>query len=507
MFFLARQVGRCCFTQRSAAAKVKLRIHARSCHNGAAVETVDKSVPDGLSYKFMPGTIPLVDMTVGQLIENAAKQWPDREIFVSVHQGIRMTYKQALARADRIAAGLLKLGLKPGDRVGLWGPNDLEWAIVFMGLVRAGFVAVAINPVYRQGEIDYVVTKVGVTAIVAPAKFKTQDYFSMLENTRTKYQSLKHIILWNSDSRTGAYRLTDVESLGNKIEIEAIGQMQGEISPNNACNIQFTSGTTGEPKAPVLSHRSFVNNAIQSVGRYGDLMNNPRICLNVPFFHAFGIVKGLMTTFCSGATLVIESPIFNPKATINAIAKEKCTGAYGTPTMWINATNAQKNTNAPMESLQWAASGGAHASPDLIKNVIRTFSVENFMTLYGLSELTAIAFSTIPGEPEELMCTSSIWLQHHLEAKVVDKNGSLVPFGTPGELIVKGYSTMMEYWGDPETTSKTLDEGWLKTGDKFILHKDGYGCTVGRIKDMVIRGGENINPRVRYTIPNFKVYF
>ncbi|XP_015113324.1 acyl-CoA synthetase family member 2, mitochondrial [Diachasma alloeum] len=465
-------------------------------YDDSAASRTSPSQSDNLSHKYNPGAVPLVDMTVGQLVERAARLWPNREAFVSIPQGIRITYKQALERGDKIAAGLKKLGLKPRDRVGIWGPNDVEWSLAFLGITRAGLVAVGINPAYRQAEIDYCIEKVGVSAVVAPAKFKTQDYGAMLENTRSKGGLFRHIILWSREHRTGAHRLVDVESLGGKVEVEAIRHTQGEISAHDGCNIQFTSGTTGQPKAPFISHRSIVNNGIQVAEREGLPRDHHRICLNVPFFHAFGMVQGLMAMFHSGSTLVIESQTFNPRASIEAIAREKCTGAFGTPTMWVNMMSIQSQLKAPVDELKWVVTGGANASPEMIKNVVITFGLENFRMIYGLTETTAVMFSTNPGEPEELTHSTVGCLQHHLEVKVVDERGALVPFGTPGELLMRGYSAMMGYWGDPEGTSKTIDgDGWLRTGDKFVLREDGYGHIVGRIKDMVIRGGENIYPK------------
>ncbi|XP_063989911.1 medium-chain acyl-CoA ligase ACSF2, mitochondrial [Diachasmimorpha longicaudata] len=503
MFVIRRQFCRHFFNENNLIRKFVNGNYADKSHNRTYVETVasrnSTSRSDNLSYKYNPGTIPLVDMTVGQLIERAANRWPNREAFVSIPQGVRITYKEALERGDKIAAGLRKLGLKPGERVGIWGPNDIEWCLAFLGIARAGLVAVGINPAYRQGEIDYSIERVGISAVVASAKFKTQDYGEMLENARRRENKgglFRHIILWSHEHRTGAHRLVDVESLGDKVDVEAIRLTQGEISPNDACNIQFTSGTTGQPKAPCISHRSMVNNGIQAAEREGLPRAHHRICFNVPFFHAFGMIQGLMTMFHSGSTLIIESPTFNPRASIEAIAREKCTGVFGTPTMLINMMSIQNQLKAPIDDLKWALTGGATASPEMIKNMISTFSLETFFMIYGLTETTAVMFATIPGEPEELTYSTVGCLQHHLEVKVVDEKGSLVPFGTPGELLMKGYSTMMGYWDDPQTTSKIIDdEGWLRTGDKFVLREDGYGQIVGRLKDMVIRGGENIYPK------------
>ncbi|XP_034945847.1 medium-chain acyl-CoA ligase ACSF2, mitochondrial [Chelonus insularis] len=454
------------------------------------------TVNQDLSYRFYPGELPIVDMTIGQAINTAVEQWPHRECLVSAHQGVRLTYAEVLRRADKLAAGLKKLGLKKGDRVGLWGPNDYEWMISFVAISRAGFIMVGINPAYQQKELNYCLQKVEVSAVIAPAKFRTQDYGLMLLNAKNECLSLQHIILWSDDYVTGTRRLSDIESLGSKTEVEAIAATQDEISPYDGCNIQFTSGTTGYPKAPLLSHRSFVNNGRQTAKRAGLPASHHKVCLNVPFFHAFGMIHGFMAGVYSGSTLVLESPTFNPKNSIDTIAKEKCSVAYGTPTMWVNMLDVQDRIKAPIDSLKLTTSGGANVSPNLLKEIRRIFHVEAATIVYGLTETTAMVFQTKPGDPLELADFTVGRVHDHVEVMVVDEKGSIVPIGTPGELLIRGYAIMKGYWNDPESTSKTINkDGWLKTGDKFILHANGYGEVIGRLKDMIIRGGENIFPK------------
>ncbi|CAD6208854.1 GSCOCG00010683001-RA-CDS [Cotesia congregata] len=450
-----------------------------------------------LSYRSNPGKEPIIDTTVGKLFEQVSKEFPNRECVVSVEQdNTRLTYSQVLERADKLAAGLKKLNINYGDRVGVWGPNHYQWLISFIGIARAGCIMVGINPAYQQNELNYSLNKVQVNTVIAPDKFRSQDYGKMLREAKNNCSALKNIILWTDKAIPGTYKFSDVESLASKIEIEGIAATQNEISPYDGCNIQFTSGTTGFPKAPLISHKSFVNNGRMTVYR-SQLMNyHHKACLNVPFFHAFGMIHGCMVAFNTGMTLVLESPTFNPKKSIETIVKEKCTLAYGTPTMWVNMLDMQDRLKAPISSLHLTATGGAIISPELIKKIRNTFKVEKPSIIYGLTESTAVVFHSVPGDPPELNDYTVGYLHDHLEAMVVDDNGSPVPIGKPGELWTRGYSTMIGYWNDKENTSKTItDNGWLKTGDKFILHSNGYGEVIGRLKDMIIRGGENIFPK------------
>ncbi|XP_008554217.1 medium-chain acyl-CoA ligase ACSF2, mitochondrial isoform X1 [Microplitis demolitor] len=463
------------------------------------LNSTENNIDSSSSYRFYPGKLPIIDITVGKLFEKACKEFKNRECVVSVHQNnIRLTYNQVLERADKLAAGLKKLNLKYGDRVGVWGPNDYQWLLAFIAISRAGCIMVGINPAYQQNELNYCLNKVQVNTVIAPDKFRTQDYGKMLIDAKNTCPSLKNIILWTDNSIKGTYRFSDIESLATNVEIEGIKATQNEISPYDGCNIQFTSGTTGYPKAPLLSHRSFVNNGRQIVERAGLINNNihHKVCLNVPFFHAFGMIHGCMAGFYAGMTFVLESPIFNPKNSIETIVNEKCTVAYGTPTMWVNMLDMQEKLQARISSLHLTTTGGAIVSPELMKKIRNTFKVDKPTIIYGLTENTAVVFHTVPEDPHELTDYTVGRLHDHIEAKVVDENGQTIPIGTPGELWTRGYSTMIGYWNDPENTSKTIDEaGWLKSGDKFILHANGYGEVVGRLKDIIIRGGENIFPK------------
>ncbi|XP_043517804.1 medium-chain acyl-CoA ligase ACSF2, mitochondrial [Frieseomelitta varia] len=441
------------------------------------------------------GNVPLTDEPIGKLVEIAAEKWPDRECVISLHQNVRLTFSDVVRRADRLAAGLMKLGMKRGDRLGIWGPNDVEWLITFICASRGDFILVAINPNFQLDELNYCIQKVGVKAVISPDNFKTQDYSRMLLQVRQTCSTLEHIIIYSKDHVTGTRRFNDVEQLASRIEVERIAAEQDQISCYNGSNIQFTSGTTGKPKATLLSHSCLVNNSKQAAIR-AEFNVGQKVCLNVPFFHAFGILKGLLCMFHAGLTLVLPSPSFNPVKSLNAIIREKCNVVYGTPTMWINLLDVHQQLQPPPITLACGVTGGSPASPQLFNTIRECFNFDNIKTIYGLTETTGIIFESLANESAELTNNTVGHLANHVEAMVVDENGNVVPFGTPGELWIRGYCNMMKYWHDEDATKKTITkDGWLKTGDQFVLRSDGYGQIIGRLKDMLIRGGENIFPK------------
>ncbi|CAB0033956.1 unnamed protein product [Trichogramma brassicae] len=419
------------------------------------------SSDDGLSYMRNPGTGPLLETTIGHLAQRAAERWPDEvcvhDLAAADSSGLRLTYSQLLRRADRLAAGLREIGLRPGDRIGIWGPNSHHWLLAYVASARAGLICAGINPFYQQSEIEYCVKKIEAKAVFAPRAYRSQNYADMLlkvkagDRSSSSSSSLEHLIIYSDDDHVaGTRKCSDLELLASSIQVEAVGREQEEISPRSGTNIQFTSGTTGNPKATLISHRSMVNNSRQAVERLG-IGRGARICLNVPYFHAFGMIMGVSGPFHAGSTVVLEGPTFNPARSIDAIVRHKCDVTFGTPTMW---------------------------------------------SIYGLTECTAICNQSLRDEAQELTDTTIGYISDHTEIKVIDENGNTVPMGKPGELCVRGYSTMMRYWGDEENTRRTLqDDGWLRTGDQYVLRPDGYGHIVGRIKDMLIRGGENIFPK------------
>ncbi|KAL6268500.1 hypothetical protein P5V15_001632 [Pogonomyrmex californicus] len=448
-----------------------------------------------VAHMINSGEFPIVDKTIGQLLSEAAAAWPERTSIVSIHQNIRLTFSELLRRVDSLAAGFKKLGLKKGDRLGIWGPNDLEWIIASLSASRIGLIVVAINPAYQQSELVYCLQKVGVKGIVSPDKFKVQNYPQMLLAAKEVCPTLEHIIIYSSDHVTGTHRFADVEASATKAEMEEIAAEQDEISCHDGCNIQFTSGSTGRSKATLISHRSLVNNSKEAARRAKITIEN-KICLNMPLFHAFGLTMGKLLILHTGSTLVMEERSFDPVKTLEAVAQEKCAVTYGTPTMWVNLIEAQQRLQLPTDSLQVGITGGAPASSELFKRIRGLLGFNDMMSIYGLTETTAIVFQSIRGEDRHLAESTVGHLANHAEAMIVGQDGLPVPFGKPGELWIRTYSNMLCYWGDEENTKKTLTEdNWLKTGDQFVLQENGYATIVGRLKDMLIRGGENIFPK------------
>ncbi|XP_030565520.1 medium-chain acyl-CoA ligase ACSF2, mitochondrial [Drosophila novamexicana] len=459
------------------------------------------------SYLHHIGKEPLVYRNVGQQLELAASQFGSTEALVSCHEAKRYTFRSLLAEVDRLAAGLRKLGLQRGDAVGIWAPNYIQWYLGMMGAARAGLTSVGINPAYQGPEMEYCLNKVDIKAILAPDTFKTQNYYEILRDIcpelaqsepgklkSEKFPHLRTVIINSQQSLKGAMRFDELLDLSNASEQAEIGKLQREIQPESPCNVQFTSGTTGHPKAAVLSHHSFVNNGIH-VGNRNEL-EGERICVQVPLFHAFGVGITIMAAMAKGATLVLPAAGFSPKDSLQAIINEKCTVIHGTPTMYVDLVAEQRKLQLPLGNIRKAITGGAAVSPQLVLDMKQVLRVQAVHSVYGLTESTAVIFQSLPGEQDDRVLHYVGHLTDHIEAKIIDAQGCIVPLGQPGELCVRGYMTMLGYHGDVEKTKEILaEDNWLHTGDQFVLESDGYGRIVGRLKEMVIRGGENIFPK------------
>ncbi|ALC38570.1 CG12512 [Drosophila busckii] len=462
------------------------------------------------SYIHHIGKEPLIYRNVGQQLQLTASQYGSNEAIVSCHEDKRYTFQNLLVEVDRVAAGLRKLGLQRGDAVGLWSPNYVHWYISMLGAARAGLVSVGINPAYQNSEMEYCLKKVDIKAIIAPESFKSTNYYEILRDIcpdiahaepgrikSDKFPHLRAVIINNAASQErlkGALSFNELLDMGSAEEQAQIGKLQHTIQPESPCNVQFTSGTTGNPKAALLSHLNFVNNGMHVANR--NELEGERICVQVPLFHAFGVGITIMAAMCKGAAMVLPAAGFAPADSLQAISKERCTVIHGTPTMYVDLIAAQRELAVPLGKIKKAITGGATVSPQLILDVKQVLGVERMHSVYGLTETTAVVFQSIPGEAEDCVLDSVGHVTDHIEIKVVNEQGHLVPFGQPGELCVRGYLTMLGYHGDAEKTEEIYgSDKWLHTGDKFILDRNGYGRIVGRIKDMIIRGGENIFPK------------
>ncbi|CAD6998222.1 unnamed protein product [Ceratitis capitata] len=384
----------------------------------------------------------------------------------------------------------------------------MHWYLTMLGAARAGLVSVGINPAFQGPEVDYCLKKVKVKAVIMPETFKTQNFYEIIKSicpelphsvdgriNSANLPHLKHVIIDTPNRLKGALSFDDLLGLGNSDEREAIAQLQRYVMPDSGCNIQFTSGTTGKPKAALLSHYNFVNNGTH-IGNRNQLDSNSRICVQVPLFHVYGVVITVMAAMTHGSTLVLPAAGFSPADSLKAIVDEKCTVIHGTPTMYVDLIKKQRELKLPLKTAKMAVTGGAPCSPQLFLDIKEVLGLDHVRTVYGLTETTAVIFQSRPGDNNERILNTVGHLQDHVEVKVVDAEGHIVQFGQPGELYVRGYATMLEYYDDPEKTKETMgNDKWLKTGDQFILEADGYGRIVGRLKEMIIRGGENIFPK------------
>uniref|UniRef100_A0A1Y1L8H9 Medium-chain acyl-CoA ligase ACSF2, mitochondrial n=2 Tax=Photinus pyralis TaxID=7054 RepID=A0A1Y1L8H9_PHOPY len=430
-----------------------------------------------LSYLHHIGKTPLKYTTLGKQLELTSSRFPEREAVIAFQENRRITYHDLLSQADRFAAGLHQIGVNYGDRVGIWAPNILEWNILCFACARAGFVAVFINPNYIAQELEYCINKVGMKVIICPEMCDKLHFYDTLgtivSNLRQQKpenlnnpstQSLKNIITVSENSLGGTFNYNEILHLANETSIKKIKSNQDCVRPDDAVNIQFTSGTTGKPKAAMVSHYNLVNNAF-FIGQRNELeTKHHKICVQVPFFHAFGCTITIGAAISHGATMVVPSPRYNPLQNLKAIKEENCTIIHGTPTMYVDLVNVQSQYNENI-SPEIAVSGGALCSPELFKKMKKHLNVNKVKSVYGLTETTACVFQTMPSDDEEKMLNTVGHVCDHLEVKLVDENNKVVPLGTPGELCVRGYTTMLGYWEDREKTDEMIDNHhWLKTG-------------------------------------------
>jgi fatty-acyl-CoA synthase len=436
---------------------------------------------------------PLLDLTIGRALDRAAEQWGDADALVSVAQEVRWSWRELAHRADEMAAGLLALGLERGDRIGIWSPNCAEWALTQFAAAKIGLILTTINPAYRISELAFMIDKVGMTAVVAAERFKTSDYIAMLEAVEAP--CLKHRILMGGATRPGWISFEELPALASGWERDSVLEIAAALDCNDPINIQFTSGTTGSPKGATLSHHNILNNG-WFVGRAQELGPADRICVPVPLYHCFGMVMGNLAGVTCGATIVYPSAGFDPEATLAAVAQERCTSLYGVPTMFIAELDCPQFEAYDLGSLRTGIMAGSPCPIEVMKQVVEKMHMEGVTIAYGMTETSPVSFQSALDDPLERRVSTIGQVQPHLEVKVIDSEGDVVSRGVPGELCTRGYSVMLGYWDDPERTAEAIDaEGWMHTGDLGIIDKQGYGSIVGRIKDMVIRGGENIYPR------------
>ena len=442
------------------------------------------------SYSSGISQAPLLGDTIGDNFDRTALAFPDRDALVDRAAGARWTYRELAADVDALALGLLDLGIVKGDRVGIWAPNCAEWTLTQYATAKIGAILVNINPAYRSHELEYVVKQAGIRVMVAVEKFKTSDYAGMIEQARPNAPMLEHVVL------IGGEIWSALLDRGRQGSAERLAEKQAALSADDPINIQYTSGTTGFPKGATLSHHNILNNGY-FVGELCNYTEADRICIPVPFYHCFGMVMGNLAATTHGACMVIPAPGFDPKATLAAVAAESCTSLYGVPTMFIAELADPDFDTYNLSTLRTGIMAGSPCPVEVMKQVIDRMGMTEVSICYGMTETSPVSTQTRADDSVDRRVSTVGRVGPHLEVKVIDpETGLTVPRGVPGELCTRGYSVMLGYWEQPDKTAEAIDVArWMHTGDLAVMDDEEYVNITGRIKDMVIRGGENVYPR------------
>ncbi|MFQ5555656.1 MAG: AMP-binding protein, partial [Acidimicrobiia bacterium] len=443
-----------------------------------------------LAYAKGDTAVPLLDETIGQNLEDMVARHADRDALISVHQGIRQTYSEFDETVDRLAAGLLTLGLEAGDRVGIWSPNCAEWVWVQYATAKIGAVLVNINPAYRTHELSYALAQSGCRMLISAETYLTSDYREMVDEVRADLPDLERTIY------LGTTEWADLLAAGEAAGHEPLRVRAASLRPTDAINIQYTSGTTGFPKGATLSHRNILNNAF-FVGESCGYTQVDRVCIPVPFYHCFGMVLGNLACTTHGAAIVVPGPGFDPEQVLTAVEQESCTSLYGVPTMFIAELGHPDLEKYDLSTLRTGIMAGSPCPVEVMKRVIGEMNMDEVTIAYGMTETAPVSTQTGTQDAIEHRVSTVGRVHPHVEIKIVDPDtGDTVDTGVDGELCTRGYSVMIGYWNDDERTAEAIDaDGWMHTGDLARMADDGYVNIVGRIKDMIIRGGENIYPR------------
>ena len=446
-----------------------------------------------LSYSKGPTEVPLLETTIGTALRLAASRWADGLALVSRHQGLRWTWAELDAAVDRIATGLLELGVKRGDRVGIWAPNCAEWTLIQFATARIGSILVTINPAYRVNEVEYALNKVGCSVLVTATQFKTSDYLAMLrEIGPERLPHLRGIVTIGAGVHEG---FLPWAALDQDADRAALDQAEAALGPDDAINIQFTSGTTGFPKGATLTHRNILNNGYYTAQTIA-LTPADRICIPVPLYHCFGMVLGNLAALASGAAMVYPGEAFDPAAVLQAVEAEGCTALYGVPTMFIAVLGQPALETTNVSTLRTGIMAGSPCPVTVMREVIGRLGMSEVTIGYGMTETSPLTTQTATDDPLEERVGTVGRVHPHAEAKIVGPDGQTLPIGEQGEYCSRGYAVMLGYWDDPAKTAEAIDaEGWMHSGDLATMDAKGYVRITGRIKDMIIRGGENIYPR------------
>jgi len=442
------------------------------------------------SYAAGETTPPLIEETIGANLERTVAAYADREALVEAASGRRWTWAELNRDVDAFARGLLGAGIAKGDRVGIWAPNCAEWVIVQFATAKVGAILVNVNPSYRTHEFSYAVNQSGLRLLIAATSFKTSDYRGMVEETREQCRGLQRVVYLDTDDWAA------LVAEGEGVSEEALRERMASLEAGEPINIQYTSGTTGYPKGATLSHRNILNNGFFTT----ELINftaEDRLCIPVPFYHCFGMVMGNLGCSTHGATMVIPSPGFDPATTLRVVAEERCTGVYGVPTMFIAMQHDPSFAEHDLSSLRTGVMAGAICPVEVMKRCVSDMNMTEVAIAYGMTETSPVSCQTRDDDDLERRTATIGRVHPHVEIKIVDPvTGVTVERGETGEFCTRGYSVMLGYWDEPAKTAEAIDaDGWMHTGDLAVMREDGYCNIVGRIKDMVIRGGENIYPK------------
>ena len=459
------------------------------------------------SYVHGAAAQPLIGETIGRYFDSACARYGAHEALVVRHQNVRLSYAELKLKVDALACSLIRLGLKPGERIGIWSQNNLEWALTQFATAKAGLVLVNINPAYRRAELEYALNKVGCRALILSPAFKSSDYLEMLSDLAPelatckpgalrseRLPALEMVIRMGEAQSHGMFNFDTLLSAPSLPQLQALEALGDTLQFDDPINIQFTSGTTGNPKGATLSHHNILNNGF-FVGEAIGLGEADRLCIPVPLYHCFGMVMGNLGCLTHGATMIYPSDAFEPLAALETLAEERCTGMYGVPTMFIAVLDHPRFGEFDLTTLRTGIMAGSPCPTEVMKRVVDKMHMGEVTIAYGMTETSPVSFQSGRDDPLDRRVSTVGRIQPHCEVKIIDTDGRIVPRGTPGELCTRGYSVMLGYWGDEAKTREAIDAaGWMHTGDIATIDEAGYCNIVGRIKDMVIRGGENIYP-------------